>query len=345
MFGKRCTVIIRKIITCHAMTRPKFFTRRILRPKKYFAFENDKRFLAHTSSKNVYKILFKNKHFFHMFLQKNCLDFIYKNAHAVFKSPAFVNLCATCVTKVIQAEDLRTDESKVYEALLDWSAKACHQQKLPVNPDNRRRVLGKLVYLVRFPVMELDYFVKCVTTEGLLTKEETIQLFQYFHSRSSPAVGPFSTRRRALTRVVRFETTSGAWNVGSYVVDSIRFQSSIDITLDGVLVYGCFEDYSPYEVSVQIRNENQQVLVRLDTVIETDDKTAMYDIMLHNGISIQRLTWYTIMLYMDGPQTKRGVCGKSMVYCEQVQFMFQNSGLSQNCTSDREGQIPGIVFH
>lgn len=254
-------------------------------------------------------------------------------------------LCSTCLTKIIQSDDLKADESKVYEAVYDWSTTRCKKQKLSPNPDNRNRVLGKIIYLVRFPVLNLDYFTQTVASHGLLSKDEVIQLFKYFHSRTSPSVGPFITRRRALTRVIRFETTSGAWNVGNYAFDSIRFQSSRDIILDGIIVYGCFSEKAQYDITVRLLNSKQETMVRNDTVIETDANTDFYDILFNNGIALSSMTWYTVALYMEGPQTKRGVCGKDMIYCEQVQILFQNSELSRNCTTEKEGQIPGIVFH
>ncbi|XP_053391917.1 BTB/POZ domain-containing protein 6-A-like [Mercenaria mercenaria] len=278
-------------------------------------------------------------------LEKHCLQYIFKNAHAVLQTASFQNLCGACLKKIIHSDDLKADESKIYEAVCHWSAKECKRQKLSPTPDNRSRVLGKLIYFVRFPLLDLEYFAENVPPQGLLTKDEITQILRYFHSRTSPSVGPFISRRRALTRVVRFETTSGAWNVGNYIFDSIRFQSSRDITLHGVVVYGCFTGMSEYDVAVRILNNKQEIIAQNNLIIESNADIEMCDILLSNAIRLDAMTWYTIMLNMEGPQTKRGVCGKEMVYYEQVQFMFKNSSFPQNCTSEREGQIPGILFH
>ncbi|XP_052254824.1 BTB/POZ domain-containing protein 6-like [Dreissena polymorpha] len=278
-------------------------------------------------------------------LEQSCLDFIYKNAHTVLTSPQFSSLCPQCLTKVLESDELRADESVVYKAMLTWASRACNKQKLPVNGDSFNRVLGKLKYLVRFPVLDIDFFSKHVTNDGILTKDEVIEVFKYLHSRTAPNLGRFITRRRAMTRAYRFDVSSGAWNVGNVFCDAIQFQSSREIVLDGVIIYGCYIGEASYDVSVRILGERHQLIVQCDSELQTSAKTELYDVLLNNGVTLKAMTWYTIVLYMEGPQTKRGVCGKNMIYCEQVQFFFKTSILTQNCTTEREGQIPGIIFH
>ncbi|WAR04738.1 BTBD6-like protein [Mya arenaria] len=277
--------------------------------------------------------------------RKTCLNYIYENANAVLTSPEFEKICDRCLATVLAADELRADESVVYKAAVTWATKACKKQRLPVNGDNLNRVLGNNKFLIRFPVLDIDFFSKNVANQGLLSKDETIAVFQYLHSRTSPNVANFITRRRAMTRAYRFDITSGAWNVGNYYCDAIQFQCSNQVVLDGVVVYSCYVGEASYDVSVRVLSEKLELIIKHDVTIETMSQVETYDVLFHNGLTLKPMTWYTIALYMDGPQTKRGVCGKSMVYCEKVQFFFKTSIVAQNCTTEREGQIPGIIFH
>jgi hypothetical protein len=44
--------------------------------------------------------------------------------------------------------------------------------------ENIRQVLGDLLYLVRFPIMERKYFTENVSKKGLLSHEEIINVYQ-----------------------------------------------------------------------------------------------------------------------------------------------------------------------
>ncbi|XP_052802975.1 BTB/POZ domain-containing protein 6-like [Mya arenaria] len=300
---------------------------------------------AGVATDTVCALLEQAHHFRDEELKKTCLNYIYENANAVLTSPEFEKICDRCLATVLAADELRADESVVYKAAVTWATKACKKQRLPVNGDNLNRVLGNNKFLIRFPVLDIDFFSKNVANQGLLSKDETIAVFQYLHSRTSPNVANFITRRRAMTRAYRFDITSGAWNVGNYYCDAIQFQCSNQVVLDGVVVYSCYVGEASYDVSVRVLSEKLELIIKHDVTIETMSQVETYDVLFHNGLTLKPMTWYTIALYMDGPQTKRGVCGKSMVYCEKVQFFFKTSIVAQNCTTEREGQIPGIIFH
>ena len=279
------------------------------------------------------------------FFQNKCLEYIYNHAHAVFKSPSFQDLCATCLGKIIESDHLGAEEARVYEAVYNWSSKACRKNKLQPNDDNRHRMLGNLRYLIRFPVMDVDYFTKHVSTQNLLTKDEKIAIFQYLHSRSQPSVEPFKTNRRSVTRVLRFQAVTTDWSVGDFYCDAIDFQSSRDIILDGVIIYGSADEESDYKVWVKILDESGNQLSKRETEIVTKPEQDYYDVILDKSVKIKAQIWYTISVTLNGENTKRGINGRDMVYCEQVQFMFKTSTVPRNCTTVKEGQIPGILFH
>jgi hypothetical protein len=65
----------------------------------------------------------------------------------------------------------------IYQKIIDWSTKRCQDQNLTANDESIRQILGDLLYLVRFPIMERKYFTENVSKKGLLSHEEIINGF------------------------------------------------------------------------------------------------------------------------------------------------------------------------
>ena len=232
----------------------------------------------------------------------------------------------------------------MYEAVYSWSKSECQRQKLKPTHLNRQRVIGNLKYLIRFPVMDVDYFTNHVANQDILTQDEKEAIYKYLHSRTAPDMEWFIMRKRALTRAIRFESTAGSWQVGK-LADSIQFQCSHDIILDGILVYGCYYVGCDYEVTVKVFDVSDKVLCETKTTISTTINQDIYDIIFEKALPLRAQTWYTIGVFMLGPPTRRGVKGRDRIYIEKVHFLFKASNMNKTLSSLKEGQIPGIIFH
>lgn len=101
-------------------------------------------------------------------LFKMCLDYIIKHAFESIHSEAFTQLCQSCVTKIIERDDLPLDEDHILECMTHWAKKQCSRQSLAVTEENQRAALGDLFYLIRFPIMNLTYFADNVAKNSKL---------------------------------------------------------------------------------------------------------------------------------------------------------------------------------
>ena len=272
------------------------------------------------------------------------MEYIYGHANQVFLSESFLELTPDLLEKVINSDALRADEDRVYEAVYAWAESECGRQKLKATDSNRQRVVGNLKYLIRFPVMDVEYFRNHVSNQNFLREDEKEALHQYLHSRTAPDMEWFITRKRALTRAIRFDTTAGMWPVGK-MNDTIQFQCSHEISLDGVLVYGCYYVNCDYEVTIKVFNVRDDVLCETKAVIHTTLDQDVYDVLFDKALPIKAQTWYTIGVFMLGPPTKRGVQGRERIYIEKVHFFFKTSNMKHSGSSLKEGQVPGFIFH
>ena len=111
-------------------------------------------------------------------LRTNALKFILNIGEPGLESKSFLNLSPECLRLVIESDDLKCKEEVIYQKIIDWSTQRCHDQNRTVNDENIRQVLGDLLYLVRFPIMERKYFTENVSKKSLLTLDEIVKVYQ-----------------------------------------------------------------------------------------------------------------------------------------------------------------------
>jgi BTB/POZ domain-containing protein 1/2 len=109
-------------------------------------------------------------------LQANVLDLLLKSGEPCLESKSFRSLSPECLRLVIESDNRKCKEEIIYQKILEWSTNRCQDQCLQVNDENIRQVLGDLLYLVRFPIMERKYFTENVSKKRLLSSDEIVKV-------------------------------------------------------------------------------------------------------------------------------------------------------------------------
>ena len=65
--------------------------------------------------------------------------------------------------------------------------------------ENKRSVLGRGLYQVRFPLMTVEEFAQGPAQSGILTDRETVSLFLHFTVNPKPPVGFLDVPRCSMT--------------------------------------------------------------------------------------------------------------------------------------------------
>jgi BTB/POZ domain-containing protein 3/6 len=133
-------------------------------------------------------------------LQASCLQFICSNAAAVLHQSGIQELRFTNVEKMLKADDLDcVPESVLFDAMLTWADSECGRRELEATDENRRTVLGRLLYLIRFQIMDPKYFANTVARLHVLSPEEKDELFLQRHLGDDKSLCTrFITRNRCL---------------------------------------------------------------------------------------------------------------------------------------------------
>lgn len=59
---------------------------------------------------------------------------------------------------VLERDTLGVREVRLFNAVVRWSEAECQRQQLQVTPENKRKVLGEALALIRFPLMTIEEF-------------------------------------------------------------------------------------------------------------------------------------------------------------------------------------------
>lgn len=76
---------------------------------------------------------------------------------------SFVFVCIDTLCAVLQRDTLSIRENRLFGAVVRWAEAECYRQQLPATSENKQKVLGKALPLIRFPLMTVEEFAagKC----------------------------------------------------------------------------------------------------------------------------------------------------------------------------------------
>jgi len=306
------------------------------------------------SPDNAFMLLTQARLFDEPQLAALCLETIDKNTPEALSAEGFIDIDIDTLSVVLDRDSLRIKESKLFTAVLRWSEAECQRQALPVTSENKRSVLGRLLFQIRFPLMTVEEFAQGPAQSGILTDRETVSLFLHFTVNPKPAVGFVDVPRCSMTgkeqTVCRFQQIESRWGY-SGTSDKIRFIVDRRIFVVGFGLYGSIHGPSEYDVTLQIIHTGSGRLLGSNEISFSSDGTnATFRVMFKEPIEIQPNTNYTACTTLKGLDSHYGTKGlrKVAVDCPnggKVTFQFSYAAGNNNGTSVEDGQIPEIIFY
>ena len=279
---------------------------------------------------------------------EQCMSFIKRNIVDCLKSKDFPTLSFKTLKDIIVTENFTVKEEVLYENLMRWAEAECRRQTLDVSWENKRKVLGDILYKVRFPQMESEYFSRNIATTDLLSDAEKVDVMLYHTTRKDivPKYFPVSDRALQVMRCGRVSAKSSVCMIAR--IPSLAFTVSHDSLLHGILVYGCNSGICEYSVKVNVRdcafNAAQNVLRCADTKINTSSHTKVYQIMFESSLPVKAHTNYWVFLDMYGnTNTYRGENEMNRV-SYGVKKYANFSHTTRDGIDKCYGQIPGLLL-
>ncbi|CAG0912447.1 unnamed protein product [Notodromas monacha] len=231
-----------------------------------------------------------------------------------------------------------------------------------------RRVLGDAVFLIRFPAMSLDEFANEAAQSGVLTLQETKDVFLHLTATQKPALRFCAVPRRGLQAQVchRFGSCAYRSNQWRYRgrCDSIQFCVDKRVFVVGFGLYGSSNGAAEYSVRMELKRGGSNgdgcsgasssssssspppLLGECVTKLVSDGSSNTFHVHFPHPIQIEADQYYTASCVLDGGELSYfGQEGMSEVQAGCVTFQFQCSVDSTNGTGVQGGQIPEIIFY
>ncbi|XP_067168720.1 BTB/POZ domain-containing protein 2 isoform X2 [Apteryx mantelli] len=148
---------------------------------------------------NAFMLLTQARLFDEPQLASLCLENIDKNTSDAINAEGFTDIDLDTLVAVLERDTLGIREVRLFNAVVRWSEAECQRQQLQVIPENKRKVLGKALSLIRFPLMTIEEFAAGPAQSGILTDREVVSLFLHFTVNPKPRV-EFIDRPRCCLR-------------------------------------------------------------------------------------------------------------------------------------------------
>uniref|UniRef100_A0A8C0VYF5 BTB domain-containing protein n=1 Tax=Castor canadensis TaxID=51338 RepID=A0A8C0VYF5_CASCN len=283
---------------------------------------------------NAFMLLTQARLFDEPQLASLCLENIDKNTADAITAEGFTDIDLDTLVAVLERDTLGIREVRLFNAVVRWSEAECQRQQLQVTPENKRKVLGKALGLIRFPLMTIEEFAAGPAQSGILVDREVVSLFLHFTVNPKPRV-EFIDRPRCCLRgkecsINRFQQVESRWGY-SGTSDRIRFSVNKRIFVVGFGLYGSIHGPTDYQVNIQIiHTDSNTVLGQNDTGFSCDGSASTFRVMFKASGGAPNVN-YTACATLKGPDSHYGTKALRKVTHESP--------------TTGDGQIPEVIFY
>ena len=279
-------------------------------------------------------------------LQKRCETFIQTRTNDIIQSPSFLEIPHASVKRILQFRKLAAEELTLFQMCNSWAKEECSRQELEPSMENRRQVLGDILYLLHLPSLPLKDFANVVSRAELLTAEEKCAIYDYIASDDTSEVVEklqFPTRRRSKPKpsVLRRFPNFSKCNVYSGDCNILKVQCDNDVILKGIGVSGSLNHDPLTEVQIVVKQE-RTVMANRSVAVCDDRSGEAIQILLPDTVVLKPGVWYTVIAtYHFFGDTDQGCCrrgkgGAKMACCDGVTFEFDRA--------DAAGHVLDLLF-
>ncbi|XP_030232981.1 BTB/POZ domain-containing protein 1 isoform X2 [Gadus morhua] len=330
----------------------------------------------HLRADNAFMLLTQARLFDEPQLASLCLDTIDKSTADAVNAEGFTDIDLDTLCAVLERDTLGIRESRLFGAVVRWSEAECFRQQLPITAENKQKVLGKALTLIRFPLMTVEEF-------AAVNPKPRVE----YNDR------PRCSLRGKECSISRFQQVESRWGY-SGTSDRIRFNVNRRISVVGFGLYGSIHGPNDYQVNIQvnlhvttahreerhphppqqqqqqqqhtpfkpfspdsfsfpfqiIESDKSQTLGQNDTGFSCDGTASTFRVMFKEPVEILPNVSYTACATLKGPDSHYGTKGLKKVSHEsgpgpKTTFFFFSSPGNNNGTSVEDGQIPEIIYY
>lgn len=289
-------------------------------------------------------IVFQTAHSFNMpdLLQESFQHILQCPKQCLYSEEA-LNLSPECMDIILNADELMMPESAIYTFLLQWATYRCMNGGRGTDDRQLREAMGKLIFSVRFPLMDQDFFTSEISTKEILSKDELLSVYRSFNGIRSEIFSDTKRQEPIANRVIRYGSvsTTGSWI--SDEQDAITLMVDKPVYIKGIISFGTKVATACLSPGAEIRDNSGVSLSSVQKNISVGF-CETFDMDFPNPVLLQPNSVYTIVSKGVSRNVYYGDSCKSVILQQGITFSFGDSIQSKTATSSCFGQIAGISF-
>ncbi|VDI43595.1 BTB/POZ domain-containing protein 1/2 [Mytilus galloprovincialis] len=292
-------------------------------------------------------------HFHLEHLKLKSLEHIQKNATECLMAPNAIKMSKECMEAILRLDSIYCSETDICRFLIKWASHQCEAECKTASGENLREITGPLLYLVRFPLVDKEYFAKEIAHSGLMNSEEVISVFSSHYGRKNEFFAE-SVRNSKLCynkkdcTVWRHRSVASPWYQHPGIeYDALNVKVNRNIELKSVILFGPVGNVpvSVRDITVKILNDggNEIFTQKYESCTQSSE---LQTVLLSEPIPINANTLFTIMvdsIKFDAYYGKH--CKQKCRIDHDIVITFENSPNCTTGTSVEQGQIAGIEFN
>ncbi|CAG2190193.1 unnamed protein product [Mytilus edulis] len=123
-------------------------------------------------------------------LQCASLTYIDQHPSKCLENEKALDIDTECMKLIVESEEFNWTETEICKFAIKWANKKCLLSHEDPSGKNTRRLLGSLLYLIRFSLVDKQYFTNEIASVGLLNNAEIISVYQSFFGKENKFFQP-----------------------------------------------------------------------------------------------------------------------------------------------------------
>ena len=314
--------------------------------------------IKNLTAQNVFSILPLALQFEESQLVNKCWNIVEIQCTEAITSEDFLRVSHSILKELLNRDTLDVQEITLFKACAKWADHQCRRKNLANTPEEKRKLLGDALFMIRYPVIGEDRFARDVVQTNLLPHEATVHVFLLFKGLTTEQRFSKKPRKKRWEIVVcnRYHDSKAKYYLplvkdrdNSGLPDRVAFTVNKKIMIHGVRLFGEHTG-EKYKVKLEISDNNNEVVGFkegdfVSKVMNYQEKGLyVFDVFFNDPVEIKIGTRYTLAALLEGPRTCYAINASSSVETNGVIFTFFDVDNSYSETSVRTGQFMNLFF-
>ncbi|CAG2250397.1 BTBD1_2 [Mytilus edulis] len=230
-------------------------------------------------------------------VMEDSIKVINQSTKQCLESEAFLSLPPQCVTGLIADDHHQLDEDKIYRYIVQWCERRCETEDIENTDENYRKVLGDILYEIRFPNISYKYFKSSIERRNILTdKEKTDLLNMYRNENKCTYRGIFKSKPRNVSERLMRMTDYDFNLILINASHTIAFTSSGKVRLHGIVTYGLRDENKEFKIYVKLTDANGKEVMNDEFLVKSKTLEKEYDVIFQKAVEIEPGNKYIVTL-------------------------------------------------